>query len=100
MFQDFTEEELLNNLKPYPQSRDEFQFFARRTADVLTSNNMCIDLLGKGNLILSADTGRPKLMLLDCCIVDLNKHPRTKLQRVAARMQRLSSVSERLGHSG
>lgn len=98
LFLDFSDEELLRLLKAHPLVREQFLFFARQTLRQWDEGKMCLDFLGKQNVMIVNQGGKHRLCLPDLGIFEFEtlaeKHPR-KISQIEKRINRLALLYER-----
>ena len=98
LFEDFSDSGLLALLKENDRLREQFLYFAEQTLRQWQERKMCIDFLGRQNIMLVDDRGRYSLRILDCGIFRLDhsesKHNRHKAQ-VERRLDRLAFLYKR-----
>jgi len=97
LFEDFSDNELLDLFTGNDYVREQFLYFAHQTIRQWNERNMCFDFLGKRNVMLVTQAGSPKLCLPDYGFFNFdmlaNKRPET-LARFEERMDRLASLYE------
>jgi hypothetical protein len=95
---DFKDNDLIALLRTNQELRDQFVFFTRQTIRLHDDLRICVDFLGRENLVLVNDGGRTRLLLVDYGIFDLNvlrtEAPAT-LSRVEDHISRLKSLLQR-----
>lgn len=94
-FEDFSEDELSAFLQTHDHVRQQFLFFAQQTLRQWNEQKMCLDLLGRENLMLINDEGGYRLCIVDVGLFNLNVivdlFPE-KLIKIEHRMERLASL--------
>lgn len=97
LFQDFTDDELLLLLKEKPFIREQFLFFAKQTLCQWEEGKMCLDFLGRQNVMVVNQGGKHRLVLPDLGIFEFEalakKHPK-KISQLEKRVHRLARLYE------
>lgn len=70
LFQDFTDEQILQLMQEDPQLREQFCFFARQTLKVYEQGR-CFDFVGRYNLMLTKEDEQYRFVIIDNGIFDL-----------------------------
>jgi hypothetical protein len=65
LFLDHSNEELLALMRCEPELADRFNFFVDQTLYAYNNHNLCIDFLGRENLMLVQKDGRHQLLVVD-----------------------------------
>jgi hypothetical protein len=71
-FQDYSNTELLDLMATDQEMCAQFRFFAAQTLDIYKHHNLCVDFLGRENLMLVNNDGHHELKVVDNGIFDLN----------------------------
>lgn len=69
---DFSDMELVDLIRQDDALRQQFICFANQTIRMYADHELCIDLLGEGNLILAKNDGIVTLNLVDCGILPIS----------------------------
>lgn len=98
LFQDFTDDELLRLLKEKHFFREQFLFFAKQTLRQWEEGKMCLDFLGRQNVMIVNQGGNYRLCLPDLGIFEFEilakKHPK-KIAQIEKRIQQLAYLYEK-----
>lgn len=97
LFDDFSDEELLQLLKADDGLREQFICFAGQTIRQLDEHKMCYDFLGRENILLARHEGRYRLHIVDVGIFRPGHSTNNlsgKVVRIEQRMDRLASLYE------
>ena len=77
-FREFSDEQLLRLMREQEELRRQFAFFAERTLAVHSRDGLCLDLLGRNNVVLANSGKELRFALLDNGIFDLEFMKRKK----------------------
>lgn len=95
LFEDFTDDELLQLLREKPFVRGQFLFFARQILRQWKEEKMCLDILGNQNVMLVNQGGTFRLCLPDVGIFEfetlIRRHPK-RIPEIEKRMDRLAHL--------
>lgn len=90
-------------LREHPLLRDQFRTFVERTLGVLHTEDGCLDLIGRDNLLVVRRDGRLQLRVIDYGIIDLKRERVERPQRAAAAVERVRCLervyAEAYGHA-
>jgi hypothetical protein len=99
MFEDFTDEELLRLLRADASLAEQFIFFVRETWRIYVARGLCLDFVGRDNLMLVNEAGRWSLLIVDNGIFEPDalrqKAPET-VTEIERRMRRLLWLLQQL----
>lgn len=94
-FLDYSNQDLLCLMEHDQALADCFLFFTERTLKVHQQHKLCVDFLGRENLMLVEENGRYKLMLIDYGIFNLKalylRAPEV-VDRIVIRLERISNL--------
>jgi hypothetical protein len=97
LFEDFSDDELLQLFAENHCLLEDFMYFAKQTIRQWDERNMCFDFLGRQNVMLVTQDGHYKLCLPDSGFVSfdklLSKGPEV-VARFEQRMKRIISLYE------
>ena len=99
-FADQDDDEALERLASDPKLAVQFRGFARRTLDAYSKEGRCLDLVGRENLMLVENDGRPRLAIADCGVLEVARleiRAPERAEALAQRIARLDSLLDRLG---
>jgi hypothetical protein len=107
-FKDFSDDDLIRLMEENDDLRNQFVFFAERTISIYFEYGLCIDFLGKNNIMLVNNKDGLRLIIADHGFVDLAASKRlrpeifSQLEEHICRMkfilQRLSSYASCSNH--
>ena len=93
IFEDFSDEEILDLLNTHENLRKQFLLFARQTLDQWKEQETCFDFLGRENLMLIKENETYRLHIADVGLFELDavakKYPE-KIDRIEARVKKLA----------
>jgi hypothetical protein len=99
IFEDFTDEELLDLLRSDEPLAEQFVFFVRETWRVYIARGLCLDFVGRDNLMLVNQAGRRSLLIIDNGIFEIEtlrqRAPQT-LAEIESRLRRLLRLLQQL----
>jgi hypothetical protein len=98
-FLDHPNPELLRLMKNDPELAEQFLFMAEQTLDVYTKQDLCVDFLGRENLMLVEKDGRHQLLVVDNGIFQMTplQHDAPAVYgRIKARLERLQYLQREL----
>lgn len=79
--------------------REQFRLFVERTLAVYDTEDVCLDLVGRDNLLVVVRDGRPRLKVIDYGVLDLAEQRRTAPWRAEAATERVMSLQRLLEES-
>jgi hypothetical protein len=94
LFEDFNDEALLELVRQDTFLAEQFVFFVRRTLSVYTDQGLCLDFVGRDNLMLVRNDNGWRLLIIDNGIFE----PAVLRQKTPATVAQLESRLERLRH--
>ncbi len=97
LFEDFSDDELLNLFAANDHLREQFLLFAKQTIRQWVGREMCYDFLGRENLMLVKQEGTYRLQIVDVGIFKpsaLADKSSEKVAKIQQRMDRLTSLYE------
>jgi hypothetical protein len=106
LFADFTDVELLTVMRGDPAFAGQLRFFVIRTAASVRSLGRCVDLVGRGNVLVVSTPAGPRLRIIDFGELNLADWAVSKplaeaeLRSRLARMERLCRLAKALGVYG
>jgi hypothetical protein len=92
-FLDHSNQDLLLKMENDPGLAEQFLFFAEQTLDVFDKQKLCVDFLGRENVMLVEQDGRHQLLVVDNGIFDMEaikKSSPTVSAWIEIRLERLS----------
>jgi hypothetical protein len=95
LFLDYSNANLLELMKNDQKLADRILYFIERTLHIYNQHNLCIDFLGRENLMLVEENGRHKLLIIDNGIFNLNAlylNARDVWKQMTIRMERLANI--------
>jgi hypothetical protein len=95
LFLDYSNANLLELMKNDQKLADRVLYFIERTLHIYNQHNLCIDFLGRENLMLVEENGRHKLLIIDNGIFNLNAlylNARDVWKQMTIRMERLANI--------
>ncbi|MCI0399037.1 MAG: hypothetical protein L0332_34425 [Chloroflexi bacterium] len=98
-FQDCSNADLLHLMCTHEGLRAQFLFFTERTLDIYQQHGLCVDFLGRENLMLVNDGGRWQLLVVDNGIFNLESLRRSApavYGQLTARLERVSYLQREL----
>lgn len=98
-FLDYSNQELLLMMKKEPELAEQFCFFVEQTLLVYTKHDLCVDFLGRENLMLVEKDGRHQLFVVDNGIFQmsiLESSVPAVYGRIKARLERLQYLQREL----
>lgn len=92
-FFDLAEEGSLQSmLAEHADFRSQFKLFVERTAELLQSQDCCLDLIGWRNLLVVNEDGRPALKVIDYGIFNLELDRKRRPDRARAALARVECL--------
>jgi hypothetical protein len=98
LFEDFSDEDLLNLLKLNESVRMQFLVFVEQTVRQWNGRKMCYDFLGRENILMVKHEGNYKLQIVDVGIFKFDmpmNNASQKISQIEERITRLLSLYER-----
>lgn len=99
LFEDFTDEDLLRLLHDNPALARQFVFFVRQTMHVYATQGLCLDFVGRDNLMLVNDGRDWRLLIVDNGIFEpaamRHKAPDT-VAEIESRLRRLLRLCQQV----
>jgi hypothetical protein len=95
-FLDFTDRQLLTAVRTNPGFAQQLRLFVTRTLESVRTSGRCLDLVGRGNVVVVASSDGPRIKIIDFGEIDLAEWARSKpneereARRRIARLERLS----------
>lgn len=102
-FQDRTDAQILNALRLHPPLRAQFCNFVTRTMAIVREQSMCVDLVGRDNLLLVATREGMRLQLIDFGVFHLHRLQMTSPalhSQAGERLARLARLHAQLVGAG
>ena len=99
LLRDFDDEQIVHMMKQDRQLGDQFMDFFRGTLHAIESEGLCLDMLGKNNLMLLTREDARQLLIVDYGIFNLDTLARDmpeKLKLVDKDIQRLKILAQRI----
>lgn len=79
-------------IEGHPALRAQFRLFVERTLTVFETEDLCLDLVGKDNLLVVVRDGQPRLKVIDHGVIDLREQRREAPWRAEAATERIMSL--------
>lgn len=94
-FLDYSNDKLLELMGNDQELAENFLFFAEQTLQIYKRHKLCVDFLGRENLMLVAQNNQHKLLVVDNGIFDLKRlklNTPSLLSRIEIRLERLDNL--------
>lgn len=98
LFEDFSDQQLLELLAANDRVRESFRYFVEQTVRQWDGRKMCYDFIGRENLMLVQQAGEYRLHIVDVGIFKFDtpmNNSAEKIAQIDQRLQRLTSLYER-----
>ncbi len=96
LFQDFQDDELLNLCWGNPKLKEQVTFLAEKIIEVAKTELLCVDFVGRNNVVLVRDHTGCRISVIDNGIFNLERIQSTKpivYSQVMAKIERLRRIS-------
>jgi O-antigen ligase len=95
-FLDVSDRELLAAIRAHPRFADQLRIFVSRAVESVRTTGRCLDLVGRGNVVVVTTSDGPRMKIIDFGEINLSEWARSKpraereVRRRIARLERLS----------
>lgn len=95
LFLDFTDDDLVTFLQQETGLKEQFLFFAHKTLEIYTQQGLCLDFIGRENLMMVKNGSEYQLFIIDYGIFNLEKIRASSpelFSQITAYLNRLSAI--------